>query len=53
MKAKCAESFKGEVVNGFNSYREVRKNKDLEIIRRPLMAMDMWFQQSNGGGIIG
>lgn len=44
MKAKCTGSFKGEVVNGFNSYREVRKNKDLEIMR-PLMAMDMCFNR--------
>lgn len=45
MKAKCTGSFKGEVVNGFNRYREERKNKDLEIIRRPLMAMDMCFNR--------
>ena len=29
----------------------LRENKDLEIVRRPLMAVDMWLQQGNGGGI--
>lgn len=51
-----AESIsKGEVVGGFNSYREVRENKDLEVIR-PLMAVRnvvMDIELQNDGWVLG
>lgn len=40
LDGKCRETSKGEIVDGFDSYREVRGNKDLTVLRRPQIAVE-------------